>query len=93
VEHTLLPLFAASSNLTEWQSHDKGPPLGRATMPAAVIIGLIVVAIVAGTAISLRTTARTGMPSKEVLDRAARRSRELEAGDKADPADQADRSD
>jgi hypothetical protein len=90
VEHTLLPLFAASSNLTEWQSHDKGPPLGRATMPAAVIIGLIVVAIVAGTAISLRTTARTGMPSKEVLDRATRRSRELEASEKAEQADRSD---
>jgi hypothetical protein len=56
-------------------------------MSAAVVIGLIVVAIVAGTAISLRTTARTGMPPKEVLDRATQRSRELEAREKADRSD------
>jgi len=56
-------------------------------MPTALIIGLIVVAIVAGTAISLRTTARTGMPSKELLDRAAQRSRELEAREKAEQPD------
>jgi len=56
-------------------------------MPTALIIGLIVVAIVAGTAISLRTTARTGMPPKEVLDRAAQRARELEAREKAEQPD------
>jgi hypothetical protein len=59
-------------------------------MSAAVVIGLIVVAIVAGTAISLRSTARTGMPSKEVLDRAKQRSRELEAGEKAEQPDRSD---
>jgi len=59
-------------------------------MPTAVIVGLIVVAIVAGTAISLRTTARTGMPSKEVLDRAAQRARELEAREKAEQPDRND---
>jgi hypothetical protein len=54
-------------------------------MPAAVVIGLVVIAV-AGTVISLRTTARTGMPSKEVLERAAQRSRELEARENAKQA-------
>jgi hypothetical protein len=55
-------------------------------MPVSVVIGLIVIAV-AGTVVSLRTTARTGMPSKEVLERAAQRARELEAREKADEAD------
>jgi hypothetical protein len=59
-------------------------------MPTALVIGLIVVAVVAGTAISLRTTARTGMPSKEVLDRAAQRARELEAREKTENPDHND---
>jgi len=59
-------------------------------MPSAVVIGLIVVAVVAGTVISLRTTARTGMPPKEVLDRASQRSRELEAREKAEQTDRND---
>jgi len=53
-------------------------------MPTAVIVALIVIAIVVGTVFTLKTTARMGMPSKEVLDRAARRSREQEARDKAE---------
>ena len=59
-------------------------------MPAAVVIGLIVIAVVAGTVVSLRTTARTGMPSKEVLERAAQRSRELETREKAEQPDRSD---
>jgi hypothetical protein len=59
-------------------------------MPVPVVIGLIVVAIVAGTVVSLRTTARSGMPSKEVLERAAQRSRELEASEKAEQPDRSD---
>jgi hypothetical protein len=59
-------------------------------MPAAVVIGLIVVAVVAGTVVSLRTTARSGMPSKEVLERAARRSRELEAHEEGEQSDRSD---
>jgi hypothetical protein len=77
-EHTLLTLFAVHPNLT------------RNPMSAAVVIGLIVIAIVAGTAISLRSTARTGMPSKEVLDRAKQRSRELEAAEKAEQPERSD---
>jgi hypothetical protein len=53
-------------------------------MSTALIIALIVIAIVAGTVLTLLRTARTGMPSKEVLERVARRSREIEARERAD---------
>jgi hypothetical protein len=53
-------------------------------MSAAIIIALVVIALIAGTIISLRTTAKTGMPPKDVLERAAKRSRELEAREKAE---------
>jgi hypothetical protein len=56
-------------------------------MSTAIVVLLIVIAVLAGTVISLRTTARSGMPSKEVLDRATKRSRELEAREKAEQAD------
>jgi hypothetical protein len=59
-------------------------------MSTALVILLIVIAVVAGTVITLRTTARSGMPSKEVLDRATRRSRELDAREKAEQADRID---
>jgi len=59
-------------------------------MSTAIVVVLIVIAVVAGTVISLRTTARSGMPSKEVLDRATQRSRELEAREKAEQADRSD---
>jgi hypothetical protein len=58
-------------------------------MPVAVVIGLIVIAV-AGTVVSLRTTARSGMPSKEVLERATQRSRELDAREKGEQADRSD---
>jgi hypothetical protein len=53
-------------------------------MSTALVILLIVIALVAGTVVSLRTTTKSGMPSKEVLDRATQRSRELEAREKAE---------
>jgi hypothetical protein len=56
-------------------------------MSTAIVVVLIVIAVLAGTIISLRTTAKSGMPPKEVLDRATRRSRELEAREKAEQAD------
>ena len=56
-------------------------------MSTAIVVLLIVIAVLAGTVISLRTTARSGMPSKEVLDRATQRSRELDAREKAEQAD------
>jgi len=59
-------------------------------MPAGLIIGLIVTAVVAGTVVSLRTSARSGMPSKEVLERATQRSRELDAREKAEQPDRND---
>jgi len=59
-------------------------------MSTALVILLIVIALVAGTVVSLRTTAKSGMPSKEVLDRAAQRSRELEAREKAEQANRPD---
>jgi Protein of unknown function (DUF2897) len=59
-------------------------------MSTAIVILLIVIALVAGTVVSLRTTAKSGMPSKEVLDRATQRSRELEAREKAEQADHRD---
>jgi hypothetical protein len=59
-------------------------------MSTAIVILLIVIAIVAGTVVSVRTTAKSGMPSKEVLDRATQRSRELEAREKAEQANRRD---
>jgi hypothetical protein len=59
-------------------------------MSTAIVILLIVIAVVAGTVVSLRTTAKSGMPSKEVLDRATQRSRELEAREKAEQANRRD---
>jgi hypothetical protein len=59
-------------------------PLIQATMSTALIIALIVIAIVAGTIFTLKSTTRTGMPSQEVLKRASRRARELEARDQSE---------
>ena len=56
----------------------------RPLMSTAIIVILIVIAIVVGTIATLRTTARLGMPSKDVLDRATRRSREEDARDQAE---------
>ena len=60
------------------------------SMSTAIVILLIVIALVAGTVISLRTTAKSGMPPKEVLDRATQRARELEASEKAEQANRRD---
>jgi hypothetical protein len=40
---------------------------------------VVLVALIAGTIMTLRSSARTGMPSKDVLDRASKRARELES--------------
>ena len=55
-----------------------------ATMSTALVLFLIVVAIVAGTIVTLRTTARQGLPSKDVMDRARQRTREQDARDEAE---------
>jgi len=52
-------------------------------MATALIVILIVVAIVVGTILTLRTTTRQGMPSKDVLERATRRSREQDSHDES----------
>ena len=52
-------------------------------MSTALIIALIVIALIVGLIFTLRSTTRMGMPSKDVLERATRRSRELEAREKA----------
>jgi hypothetical protein len=53
-------------------------------MTTAVILLVIVIAILAGTALTLRTSAKKGMPSREILDRARQQARELEERDKAE---------
>jgi hypothetical protein len=53
-------------------------------MSTAIIIFLVVVATVAGTIVTLRTTARQGLPSKDVMDRARQRAREQDARDQAE---------
>ena len=53
-------------------------------MSTAIVVILIVIAIVVGTILTLRTTARQGMPSKDVLERAKQRSREQDARDHAE---------
>ena len=52
-------------------------------MTTAIIIIVIVLAILVGTIMNLRSSAKTGMPSKDVLDRATQRARELEVQEKA----------
>jgi hypothetical protein len=48
---------------------------------AAVVIS-IVIALIVGAVLSLRGSANSGMPSKDILERAARRSRQLEDREK-----------
>ena len=59
-------------------------------MPTALIVALIVIAVIAGLIFTLRTSARTGMPSKDVLERATQRSREMQARERAENADRND---
>lgn len=51
-------------------------------MLTAVILIVILVALIVGTMLSLRSSAKSGMPSRDVLDRATRRARELESREK-----------
>jgi Protein of unknown function (DUF2897) len=50
----------------------------------AIIIIVLVLAVLIGGLLTLRSSARTGLPSGEVLERAARRAREQAAKDAAD---------
>jgi Protein of unknown function (DUF2897) len=47
----------------------------------AIIIIVLVVGAVVGGLLTLRTSGRTGMPSDEVLERAAKRARDQAAAD------------
>ena len=52
---------------------------------AKALLGIIIVfGLLAGLILTLRSSARTGTPPKEVLDRASRRARELDAKERAD---------
>lgn len=53
-------------------------------MIKAIVAFLIVLAFVAGTVFALRSRAKEGMPSKDVLERATRRARELEEQEKSE---------
>ena len=51
-------------------------------MVTVVILIVVLVALVVGTMLSLRSSAKSGMPSRDVLERATRRARELESREK-----------
>ena len=53
-------------------------------MVTAIVLIVVLVVLIVGTMMTLRTNAKTGMPSKDVLERATRRARELEAREKDD---------
>ena len=53
-------------------------------MTKAIVVFVIVLAFIAGTLFALRSRAKEGMPSKDVLARATRRARELEEQEKSD---------
>jgi hypothetical protein len=50
-------------------------------MIAALIAIVVVVALVAGVVLSLLKSAKTGMPSQDVLDRATKRAEEQNSRD------------
>jgi len=50
----------------------------------AVIIVIVVIAVLLGGMLTLRSSGRTGMPSEDVLKRAAERARKQAAQDEAD---------
>jgi hypothetical protein len=50
----------------------------------AIIIFIVVIAILFGGMLALRSSRRTGMPSEDVLKRATQRAREQAAKDEAE---------
>jgi hypothetical protein len=50
-------------------------------MSTAAIVIVVVMVVIVGGVLSLRSSSKTGMPAKDVLDRANRRARELAAKD------------
>ena len=65
-------------------------PMLKSDMLTAIVVALVVLAVLAAITASLRSSARAGMPSKDVLQRAAQRSRELDAREKAERSDHGD---
>ena len=53
-------------------------------MLKAIIIFLVVIAVLGGGLLTLRSSRRSGMPSEDVLKRATERAREQAAKDEAD---------
>ncbi len=53
----------------------------------AILIIVLVVGVLVGGLLSLRSSTRTGMPDADVLNRAQKRARELDAGEKKDDQD------
>ena len=53
-------------------------------MLRAIVIVVVVIAVLVGGLLTLRSTRRSGMPSEDVLKRAADRAREQSAKDEAD---------
>ena len=51
-------------------------------MSTAAIAIVVVLVLIVGGVLALRSSAKTGMPPPDVLDRATRRARELNADDK-----------
>ncbi len=51
-------------------------------MLKAVIIIVLVVGVLVGGLLTLRNSGRAGMPNEEVLKRASKRAKELEAADR-----------
>jgi hypothetical protein len=56
-------------------------------MVTVIVLGVILVALIVGTMMTLRSSAKTGMPSRDVLDRAVRRARKLESSEERDGSD------
>jgi hypothetical protein len=52
-------------------------------MSTAIIVIVIVLGLLIGIIMSLRSSAKTGMPSQEVLKRATQHARELDAQEKS----------
>jgi hypothetical protein len=52
-------------------------------MLTAIIVTVLVVGFVVGTIATVRSSAKSGMPSKDVLERATQRARELDAEEKS----------
>lgn len=53
-------------------------------LKAVIIIG-IVVAVIIGGLLTLRSSTRTGMPDEATLGRAQKRAREIESAEKSEP--------